>query len=237
MPRWKTALIFTLALLALWAPVQGEMPLSGWQENQAYQYVLFGAYPQGENGERQPVLWRVLRVEEGAACLLSHWILDVRRVHGDQRRYAGFADSELNQWLQDSFLLEAFEPQEREVLREDPQLGRVTLPSVEDLRDERAGFVNNKSRYFYGTPYADSQGLFVYMRTGHSPVYTRTPSQRRHAQRATKTDGTIGYIGVESGDLGVVPLIWLETQRVSVTGGTGSVEDPFLLTLVEEATP
>ncbi len=226
-----------LAALLLCAPVLGETALQGFAANKAYQYVQFGAYPQEAAEEALPIVWRVLRVEDGVAYLLSDRILDVRRIHGDQWNYQGFEHSELHAWLQDTFVGEAFTVEEAAALREDPVFGRVSLPDSDDIRDRDAGFTDDRSRYFYGTPYALEQGLYTYRGGGHSPIFTRTRSQRAHANRATKIDGTIGFIGVESDDLGLVPVIWLDTAMVTAEGGSGTLEEPLVLTPAEVAAP
>ena len=222
-------LLMTLCLLAPALPAFAQTELHGYAGG--YQYVTFGSYPQTAEGERQPILWRVLRADQGRAYLLSDKILDVRRVDGDQRSYKnkGWLKSELHAWLQSAFIGAAFSPEEQAALTEEGELGRVSLPSSDDIKNPDYGFVNNKSRFFYGTGYAFAQGLYSYTRGRHSPIFTRTISGKPHAHRSTKVDGAVGFIGVESDDLGLVPVIWLDTQKVQVLSGSGAVMDPLVL--------
>lgn len=217
-----------LCLLALSVSALAQVQLQGYSDG--YQYVTFGSYPQTEQGAGQPILWRVLWAGPERAYLLSDKILDVKRIDGNQWQYKGWAASELNAWLQTAFIDSAFTPQEQAALTEEADLGRVSLPSAEDIKNRDFGFTNDKSRYFYGTDYAYTQGLYSYTQGKHSPIFTRTISSRTHAHRATKVDGAIGYIGVESDDLGLVPVIWLDLGKVRMLSGSGLEHDPLVLT-------
>ncbi len=229
--RRKQLFILTLCLALLLSvlPAAAQVQLQGF--NNGYQYVTFGSYPHSKEGEIQPILWRVMQAGQGRAYLISDKILDVKRVDGDQRNYKnkGWLKSELHAWLQSAFLPAAFSEAEQAALIEDPELGKVSLPSSDDIKEASFGFLNNKSRYFYGTDYAYAQGLYSYTRNKHSPIFTRTISSKAHAHRSTKVDGAIGFIGVESDDLGLLPVIWLDTDKVQALSGSGAQMDPLVL--------
>lgn len=231
--------IFLAALLlALPLAVVMEVPLQGWTAQRSWQYVQFGRYPQDAGEAVQPIRWRVLDVQDGVAYLLSDQILDVKRIDGDQWNYKGWLHSELHPWLQADFLNEAFTPEEQRALHEDLELGYVSLPSSDDVQNKAYGFLSAKDRYFYGTPYAFAQGLYSYGRNdSYSPIFTRTPSNRAHAHRSTKIRGGIGFIGVESDDLGMMPVIWLKTEAVDIISGTGTLGDPLVLAVRTGAAP
>lgn len=223
-------LALALCLLALGATAQA--PLRGYDKAQGYQYVSFGSYPQGAQGELAPILWRVLQVEGGIAYLMSEYILDVQRVSGDQWNYKGWESSELFAWLNKDFIDKAFSEEEQQALHEDEALGRASLPSAPDLQNKDIGFGTDVSRRIQGTPWALSQrGLYQYSSRNYSPIWMRTPSQQKHAHRSTKSGGAMGFIGVESDDLGVCPVIWLEMDKVSAQG-SGSLEAPLVLSPV-----
>ena len=222
------ALLLVLCTFSSAAFAQGE--IQGYTQAQGHQYLLFGSYPQGAQGDTAPIAWRILKVYEGLAYLMSDRILDVRRVSGDQWHYKGWEGSELYAWLNGDFLQGAFSPEEQAALHPDEKLGFVSLPGVEDLQNKGLGFGTDLSRRIAGTAYAlEQRGLYSYARRSYSPIWTRTPSQQTHAQRATKINGRIGFIGVESDDLGVCPVIWLKLDAVSVLGGSGSQASPLVL--------
>jgi len=226
---WLAAIMVMLGVSA-----QAQGPLRGYDRAAGYQYVAFGQYPQGETGERMPILWRVLAADASTAYLMSDRILLVRRIDGDQWNYKGWAHSELHAWLNDAFAADAFSQEEQAALVQQEELGRVSLPSSDDIKNAAYGFADDGSRRLEGTAYARSQGLYVYSGRSYSPIWTRTPSQRTHAHRSTKSGGAIGFIGVESDDLGVAPVIWLNTAGIDIAGGSGTQKDPYRLTAGEQ---
>ncbi len=234
--RSFVALLLIMCMMSSTALAQGD--IRGYSADQGHQVLLFGSYPQGEQGEAAPIVWIVLKVQDGLAYLMSEKILDVRRVSGDQWNYKGWESSELFAWLNGDFMQAAFSFEEQAALHGDETLGYVSLPSAEDLQDKALGFGTDLSRRVYGTAYALARrGLYSYSSRGYSPIWTRTRSQQTHAQRATKINGKIGFIGVESDDLGVCPVIWLKLDSIAVIGGDGSPEAPFILRTQEGKQP
>ena len=65
-----------------------EIPIRGWNKEQGYVYLTLGTFPQTKEGERLPILWRVVTVEDGRAYLLSEYVLEARRIHGDYKEFA-----------------------------------------------------------------------------------------------------------------------------------------------------
>ena len=91
MNTWRRALCMAL-LLGVFLPVKAVAfgNLRGYDAQEGYQYVSLGHFPQTEQGEIQPILWRVLSVEEGQAYLLSEYILFNNRIHPDDVAYTAF---------------------------------------------------------------------------------------------------------------------------------------------------
>ncbi len=228
--KHMTLLVLCLLLAALALQASAQVQLVGGGQ----QYITFGSYPTTAAGEKQPIVWRVLWADQSRAYLLSDKILDVKRVDGDQRNYKGWLASELHAWLQSSFIPAAFTDKEQAALLTEGDLGRVSLPSSDDIKNKDFGFTDNKSRFFYGTEYAYAQGLYSYTRLKHSPIFTRTISSKAHAHRSTKVDGGICFIGVESDDLGLLPVIWLDLSQVQLLTGSGAQMDPMALGVLEQ---
>lgn len=225
----KRIIISIFICLTMMLPAGAE-GIRGYEKERGYQYLSFGRYPQGEEGETEPVLWRVLGNEGGILYAMSEYILDVRRIDGDQWNYKGWAASELYPWLNGEMLETVFDEGERSALHEDEELGFLSLPSVEDIRNPAFGFADDKSRQLIGTPYAlKVQGLYRYSSRVYSPIWTRTPSQQKHAHRSTKSGGGLGFIGVESDDLGLIPVIWIKEASVSILSGEGTLDSPYIL--------
>ncbi|NLO12988.1 MAG: phosphodiester glycosidase family protein [Clostridiales bacterium] len=236
----KTRFLALLALLALLAGC-AQAESADWfhphDEAAGYTYVAFGRYPYEEDGSEKPILWRALREDGGGVYLLSEYLIEVSRLHSVAFGYPGWEEADLNGWLNRAFIAAAFSDAEAAALVEMPGLGRVSLPSSDDIKDKGLGFGTDESRRATGTPWADSRGLFFYRHKGHSPYWTRTPASRDFAHLTTKLEGNIGYLGVTAEDLGVRPVITLALGKVRVAGGSGSMADPYTLSPLSEATP
>src|SRR5436309_650359 len=65
--------------------------------------ILFGMYPQTADGaDRTPIAWRVLRHADRELLVVSEYILDCKRYHGEYADVT-WRDCDLRQWLNDAF--------------------------------------------------------------------------------------------------------------------------------------
>ena len=218
--------------------------LRGWDKKEGYQYLTLGTFPQTAEGERLPILWRVLSVEGDKALLLSEYVLEARPLHGDYKQYANkptnkknpgfngdFTQTDMAKYLGGDFTAN-FTPEELAVLAADETLGLFFLLSGDDLKNKAYGFTSNESRKAWGTEYALANGLFRYManRGYHSPYWTRTQSTSNvQAARCIKSQGEIGYINVITEDEGMRPACRLSLAGLEILSGSGTKEDPFTL--------
>lgn len=89
-------------------PYEAEVrPLDGGTRVKAGDIVTFGSYPQSSSGASAPIEWIVLDVRDGKALLLSRYILDAARYHGEYRNVT-WAECDLRRWLNEEFLNAAF---------------------------------------------------------------------------------------------------------------------------------
>lgn len=240
----------SLAMLCLCAYAFGEESLRGYDPEEGYVYLTLGTFPQTKEGTRLPILWRVLSVDDHRALLLSEYVLEARRIHGDYKEYANkpthkkspgfdgdFTQTEMSLYLRGEFTGN-FTAEELSLLTPDEALGVFFLLSSDDLKNQDYGFVSNQSRKAWGTEYAIENGLFVYrpVRGSHSPYWTRTQSSSNiQGARCIKSKGELGYINVITEDEGMRPACWLDLTRVRLLSGAGTKEDPFQLAPVPEA--
>jgi len=220
-------------LLALLPASAGALALRGYDAKEGYQYVALGTWPQGENGEEAPLVWRVLSAGEDEALLLSEYVLGSRRVHPDDNEYKAFGGAwnktDMYDFLHGVFLPQAFTQEEQEMLLFSEELGRVFLPSGEDLTNKAYGFGSNKSRMGKGTAHALANGLFKYS-TKYSPYWTRSQSSTKSfGARCTKVKGNLGYIRVVVENLGWRPAFRLDVSAVAPASGEGTLDAPYLL--------
>ena len=226
-----------------------EPTLRGYNKKAGYVYLTLGTFPQTAEGERLPILWRVLSVDGDRALILSEYVLEARRIHGDYKQYANkptdkkypgfngdYTQTEMALYLNGEFM-QNFTEGELALIVPDEQLGTFYLVSADDLKNKDYGFVDNESRKAWGTDYAKENGLFVYgsHRGSHSPYWTRTQStSNKQGARCIKSKGEIGYINVITEDEGLRPACCLDTSKVTILSGTGTKEDPFVLNIAEE---
>ncbi|NLB90628.1 MAG: phosphodiester glycosidase family protein [Clostridiales bacterium] len=224
---------FSLCLSLLFVCTLAESPLRGFTKEEGYQYISLGNYSQGEKGETAPILWRVLAVNEEEIYLLSEYVLGSRRVHPDDKEYVGFdavwALTDMYDFLNNTFAPEVFTAQEDGLLLHKADLGKVFLPNTEDLKNTSYGFSSDKLRQAHGTAHALEQGLFRYSNSS-SPYWTRDRSTTGNGgTRCTKSAGNIGYIRCVVENLGWRPGVYLNPSLVEIAGGSGTLEDPFVL--------
>jgi hypothetical protein len=75
--------------------------------------IPFGIYPQTADGaDRTPIQWRVLHNSGRALFILSEFILDCKRYHGEYVD-STWRDCDLRQWLNDAFYRAAFDAAEQ----------------------------------------------------------------------------------------------------------------------------
>jgi hypothetical protein len=193
-------------------------------------YIAYGSFTKERSGEPQPLVWRVLTVQDGSAYLMSEYILEARPVHSGAQ-YTGWTGSDLAAYLNGAFRKAAFTPAERYALvRKDDCT--VTLPAAEDLKNADYGFISAASRQAQSTAYAKSTGLYDYGGAKrYSPYWTRTPAQRPGTQRRVMLDGALGYYAVSAADIGVRPALWLNLGRAAIAGGSGTLIDPYTMAI------
>lgn len=216
----------------------------GQKKDARYQYVALGAYPQGENGEVAPIVWRVLAADDDRALLMSEYVLGVHPVHKDYEAYVDFGGewtlTDAYAFLNGAFWDEAFAADEKALWDESEPLGRLFYPSASDLKNPAYGFPKSggasKTRFALGTPWALKNGLFRYSlrKGGHSPYWTRTQSKTLPSgSNCTKVDGAVGYIRCIVDDVGFRPCGYVVTSRARVASGAGTLEDPYTFALEE----
>ena len=244
-------LLLTLCLLAPAALAEESAALRGYDSRQGYVYLTLGTFPQTAEGGVEPILWRVLQVKDGRAYILSEYVLEARRIHGDYNEYANkptnaknpgfdgdFTKTEMAQYLNGEFTAN-FIAGELALMSPDETLGMFTLLSSDELKDKALGFSKDSDRKAWGTEYARNNGLFVYgsARGNHSPYWSRTQSTtNRQGARCIKSKGELGYINVITLDEGMRPACWLDMAKVVIVSGAGTLEDPYMLR-TEETVP
>lgn len=259
----KVLVLILMVVCLLPIAAHGEPEIRGYDLDAGYQYVHLGEYPYEEDGTLQPVLWRVLAVEDGRALLMTEYIIDTMQVQfvDDQsvaksKKYPNaetYADTDMYNYLNTTGLdiLLGDDPI-RSTLIEQEGTGLLFLAEEDVLRNPDYGFptqwnfANMEGRRAAGTPYAVGKGLQVVSSKGWKSGAYWVPHVRpsvRWMQIVGNEDGHLSWAEYTRNTwrennpkgIGVRPCVRLEMSRVTVTGGDGSKENPFTFAYLDTA--
>ena len=175
---------------------------AGIAEEAAETPVLFGAWEQdGDPGNGpEPIRWRVLERQDGQALLLSETGLAAMPYHGRWREVT-WETCDLREWLNDTFLREAFSEEERGAIL----MSALANPAKSGY--ETKGGADTEDRVFLlsfeevsrylpeaadrtadAPPAAVSDGVRV-KPSGHCAWWLRTPGRRQYHAACVTTSG------------------------------------------------
>ncbi len=200
-------------------------------------YIYFGSYPQGKNGEIEPIKWRILSKTDNELFLLSEYILDAKRFDAKSNNYE---NSEIRKWLNNEFYDKAFDEEEKSMIltTEIDNTARSTNPNNESIRwnagknefacsntqdkvfilsqqevtNSEYGFIsdttkNDLVREKKATEYAIKQGVYVLY--GSSYWWLRSPDYciSDYSQDVSSSGDSSSLDDVNDSDIGVVPAL------------------------------
>ena len=141
--RRIASLLLAALLLLTTGLAAGESALRGYNKEDGYVYLRLGQYPQTEDGGIEPILWRVLTVDDEKAYLLSEYILFARALHTSRKEYeqfgGDFAQTELCHYLNTTFAEQAFTEEDLGMLLECEDFGKVFLVTRDEMKDKKIG--------------------------------------------------------------------------------------------------
>lgn len=197
------------------------MPVGAATKPKVGQTMKIGSYEQDNNLKNGPedIEWIVLDVDGTKALLISKYILDAAKFHGEKEATT-WAECDLRDWLNDDFLYEAFTSSERKQILDtsistpDSVYGNKTggCDTVDkifclSIDEAQTYFSSNRDRKASRTKYAAS-------RTPYSWWWLRSPGGSTDAAKAIVNDkGTISTGGnwVTNNDA-VRPSMWVDTD-------------------------
>lgn len=189
--------------------------------------ITFGTYPQTKyTDEVSPLEWKVLKVEDGKALIITDKIIDQVRFN---EKYADvtWADSILRGWLNNDFFNKAFTADEKEKILttavstpDNAKWGtkggadtedKVFALSIQEL-EELIPELNDRRAVATGK--ALENGVYIYAETGFSVWWLRSSG---YVQYAGARVGAGGHIEDKIYDdvrphRGVRPVMWIKTN-------------------------
>ena len=173
-------------------------------------------------------------------CLMTEYIIDVVLYHDKKDVVDGpaldYVDTIIYQSMNNEIIDRLFTAAEQSVLVEMPERGLLGLPTRKgELFREDYGFVTEDfvklaRRSATGTPYAFAQGLKRIK--GNSWYWTA--DWRRYGARWIVGDN--GHISVSGSNRegGIRPVCYIHAGMLECTGGSGTLEDPYRLSVRSE---
>ncbi len=258
MSRFLKLLSLCLAALLLAAPAAFGEELRGYskQLKPHYQYVQMGTYPYEADGTKRPVLWQILSVDGHEALLFCDIILDVHQVilcdskkdseNRNFRRLTDYTQSDLYAWMNSEMLSTLFgdDPMVRALV--ETHNGVMYPLTDEQMLTPAYGYSAGRygeypERRCKATPYAKSikmypdwgQKLYVYDSYGTSPYWVigfKSKTEANIMMQLCGYDGHLSWGVYTRTGVGVRPALTLDLNMCTVTGGSGTVEDPFVFT-------
>lgn len=245
-------------LICAMIPVSfAEDSIRGYEKGNGYVYVHLGTYPTDRDGTRQPVLWRVLGLENetNEALLLTEYIIDIQQVifcdnakDSDARNFrliSDYGESDLNVWLNETML--------PDIMGDDPiinavvekQYGRLYPLTDEQHLNTEYGFSatrwqRQKSRMCPATEYAKHHKLYEDYGSDNPYLFVDAKGNSSYWSATIKdpVDVKLSLVGVNGHlsfgvytrvNVGVRPALVLDMSKCVIVSGTGTKSDPFIL--------
>ncbi len=269
MKRFFVLLLTGMLLLTFTVSASAEGELRGYNKEDGYVYVTLGSYPQSIDGgipeednnswkwasnpikdlsavtiNTDPILWRILTVDDEKAYLCSEYVLFSRPMHPSMKEYreigADFGNTELCHYLNETFAPEAFTEEELGMLIPCETYGKVFLLDAADAKNKEIGLgrasketaVKNNLKAWPTEYCARTMKIYVVkVKFGAHAVYwlrNQSASDKRHAN-STKDGGQLGHLHCDADDVGVRPAVYLDLNSYEISGGSGSKADPYAL--------
>lgn len=169
-------------------PVDTPQPFTALKNVETGDRFTFGSYEQDEKAGADPIVWRVLTVNNGQALVISEYGLESKSYKVGTDRNVTWEASDLRSWLNGDFYITAFNAGERQMIREvrnsnpdnpiyrseggSDTLDRVFLLSIDEANQY---FKDSSGRQCRPTRHAEQGGAAVNSRSGYSRWWLRSP--------------------------------------------------------------
>ena len=183
--------------------------------------VQFGQYPQGANGEVQPLEWRVLAVENGRALLITDKLIDYVQYNKSDTSVT-WETCTLRKWMNSDFISKAFSGSQQARIATvtnqnptNPEYGTKGGHTTQDrifalsIDEAKKYFSSDSDRKAYTTDYAHKKG---YDQKDRSEWWwLRSPGIHRHDAACVSDSGLFSQFGndVDINRVAVRPAFWL----------------------------
>ena len=204
------------------ASKQGEKVQDSFTKKDVGSTLLFGRYPQTENGDKKPIEWIIVKKEGNKALLLSKYILDVRP-YNKEKKAVTWQTSDIRRWLNSDFYTNAFNNIEQSKIADtlvrtenNTKYGTAGGNNTEDkvfllsIWEAETLFINSEERRTTATKYAKKAGAWT-SAEGYVFWWLRSPGYDSYYAAEVSDYGGVYRVGrgVDNYDDGVRPALWL----------------------------
>ena len=183
--------------------------------------IYFGNYPQGANGEVEPIEWQVLRRDNEGLLVISKYALDYQPYNEDLVDIT-WSQCTLRRWLNSEFINQAFSESERAQIKlmhlsnpnskfdSDVPGGPATYDKIFCLSHDEALslFANDGQRQCYPTAYVKSQFAWT-DDNGFCVWWLRSPGSSTRDAACVYSGGGIYDFYVNDGSDAVRPAFFI----------------------------
>ena len=181
--------------------------------------VVFGKYPQGEDGAEADIAWTVLYTDKKQSLLISKYALDAQK-YNQTFIETNWKNSDIRQWLNNKFFEMAFSEKEQKA---------VCATNLTDEKTEDKVFLLSEAdaNKFYGykhyrscqvTPFAENNGAYC-NEVGKGWWWLRTMDKSKTNAKCVNVAGKIESVDVDNTDCSVRPVIWINTDLIGSAAG------------------
>lgn len=213
--------------------------LRGFVRGKGYVYMNFGSYPFERDGTVKPCTWRVLAIENDCAFLLNDYIIGYYQCHYEKVDPPTWKDYMLYGTLNNEIIYDMFNEDEREVLRDSEQLGKLFILDDAEFSNGAYGFQQGlttvqPARECKATPYAKGDKHSYTNKNGNTWYWSRTCRNTAAGgyQRIIGYNGHISMAGYLRWG-GVRPACYVKLSMLDHVSGTGKHNDPFVFEIVK----
>lgn len=237
-------LVLMLAAMSVGAIAEDTSELRGYKKGEGYQYYEFGSYPQGRDGEVEPLLWCALSVEDGKALMMTKYVIDMQQVifesdetniqNHDYRRIEDFAESDLCVWMNETMLPAIVGDTGLENALVQGEYGKLYPLTDDQLLTAEYGFSSarygkNTVRCAEPTAYAQAAGVYR-ASNSYSPYWVaNVKAAEGYKLQIVGYDGHLSYGAYTRTNIGVRPALTIDLEKCEMTGGDGTKSSPFQL--------
>ena len=188
--------------------------------------VKFGSYPQSDvtGAVKEPLTWKVLKVEDGKALLITEFGIDNVMFHNGNMNLT-WDTCDMRKWLNGEFFGTAFSADEQaqildttNVIKGSTVHGAPGCPDTVDkvfpisIDDAKTLFASDEERACKATPYAAAKGAFCHASNGNCWWWLINPGYYPSDTAGVNYNGFVHESGdnVSSPSDAVRPAIWVK---------------------------